>query len=122
MEKPVVILVDSSVWVDHFRRADHRLVRLLEAGEVLTHSLIIGELACGNLASRRTTLELLHALPRADEASADEVLAFIERGRLHGTGLGVVDVHVLASMLLSDVDLWTRDQCLAKAAARLRAM
>ena len=117
-----MILVDSSVWVDHFRRPDQRLVRLLEAGEVLMHALIIGELACGNLASRRTTLELLHALPKADEASNGEVLTLIERGRLHGTGLGVVDVHLLASMLLSDAELWTRDQCLAKAATRLRTM
>lgn len=117
-----MILIDSSVWVDHFRRPDQRLMRLLEAGEVLTHSLIIGELACGNLAARRTTLELLHALPKADEASAGEVLTLIERGRLHGTGLGVVDVHLLASMLLSGAELWTRDQPLAKAAARLRSM
>lgn len=117
-----MILVDSSVWVDHFRRPDQRLVRLLEAGEVLAHSLIIGELACGNLASRRTTLELLHALPKADEASDGEVLTVIERGRLYGTGLGVVDVHLLASMLLSDAELWTRDSCLARAAARLRSM
>lgn len=116
-----MILVDSSVWVDHFRRTDHRLVRLLEAGEVFTHPLIIGELACGNLASRHTTLELLHALPKADEASTDEVLTLIERGRLHGTGLGVVDVHLLAAMLLSDAELWTRDHSLAKAAARLRS-
>jgi len=108
--------------VDHFRRPEQRLVRLLEAGEVLTHSLIIGELACGNLATRRTTLELLHALPKASEASNGEVLALIERGRLHGTGLGVVDVHLLASMLLSDTELWTRDQCLAKAATGLRTI
>ncbi|MDP1890437.1 MAG: PIN domain-containing protein [Gemmatimonadaceae bacterium] len=117
-----MILVDSSVWVDHFHRPDQRLVRLLEAGEVLTHALIIGELACGNLVARRITLELLHALPKANEASNHEVLALIERGRLHGAGLGVVDVHLLASMLLSDADLWTRDQCLAKAATRLRTM
>ena len=94
----------------------------LENGEVAVHPFVIGELACGNLASRRTTLELLHALPKADEASASEVLTLIERGRLHGTGLGVVDAHLLASMLLSDAELWTRDQPLAKAAARLRSM
>ena len=117
-----MILVDSSVWVGPFHRPDQRLVRLLEAGEVLMHALIIGELACGNLASRRTTLELLHALPKADEASNGEVLTLIERGRLHGTGLGVEAVHLLASMLLSDTELWTRDQCLAKAAARRRTM
>lgn len=117
-----MILVDSSVWVDHFRRPEQRLVHILEAGEVLTHTLIIGELACGNLAARRSTLELLHALPKADEASNGEVLTLIERGRLHGTGLGVVDVHLLASVLLGDAELWTRDQYLAKAATRLRTM
>jgi predicted nucleic acid-binding protein len=117
-----VVLVDSSVWVDHFRRADARLCALLEAGDVLTHSLVIGELACGSLASRRATLGLLHALPRAVEASAPEVLAFIERAQLHGAGLGIVDVHLLAAMRLNDVELWTRDQALARAAARLRAM
>jgi hypothetical protein len=116
-----VVLVDSSVWVDHFRRSDVRLVALLEAGEVLSHPFVIGELACGNLASRRQTLEWLHALPKAEEASADEVLALIERHRLHGTGLGVVDAHLLAAMMLNDVELWTRDQALARAARRLRA-
>ena len=116
-----MVLVDSSVWVDHFRRSDVRLVALLEAGEVLSHPVVIGELACGPLASRRQTLEWLHALPKAEEASADEVLALIERHRLHGTGLGVVDAHLLAAMMLNDVELWTRDQALARAARRLRA-
>lgn len=115
-----MVLVDSSVWVDHFHRPEPRLVALLEAGEVLTHSLVIGELACGNLAQRRTTLGLLHALPTANEASAEEVLHLIERGRLYAAGLGVVDAHLLASMLLSGVELWTRDRALARAASRLR--
>ena len=117
-----MVLVDSSVWVDHFHRPNARLVGLLEAGEVFTHSLVIGELACGNLGARRTTLESLHALPHATEASSIEVLALIERGRLYGIGLGVVDVHLLASALLSDAELWTRDQVLARAARQLRAM
>jgi len=115
-----VVLVDSSIWADHLRRSDARLMQLLEAGEVLTHPLVIGELACGNLASRRQTLEWLHALPKAEEVSADEVLAFIERHRLHGTGLGIVDAHLLASMMLSTTELWTRDQALARVARRLR--
>lgn len=93
----------------------------LEAGEVLTHPLIIGELACGNLAARQTMLGLLHALPQAAEASTGEVLSLIARGRLYGIGLGVVDVLLLASMLLSDADLWTRDHSLAKTATRLRS-
>lgn len=94
---------------------------LLEAGEVLTHSLVIGELACGNFVSRNTTLALLRALPVAEEASSDEVLTLIEHGRLHGAGLGVIDVHLLASMLLSDAELWTRDHALAKAADKLQS-
>ncbi len=115
-----MVLVDSSVWVDHFHRADARLVELLQSGEVLTHSLVIGELACGNLGARRQTLGLLRALPRATEASAEEVLAFIERHRLHGIGIGVVDAHLLAAMMLSDAELWTRDQALSRAARRIR--
>lgn len=117
-----MVLVDISVWVDHFHRADHRLMSLLEAGDVLTHSLVIGELACGSLAARRTTLDLLHALPRASEASEGEVLALIERARLSGAGLGIVDVHLLAASLLSGAQLWTHDRALARAAHRLGAM
>jgi predicted nucleic acid-binding protein len=117
-----VVLVDSSVWVDHFHRGDKQLTALLEAGEVLMHTLVIGELACGHLAQRRTTLEFLHALPRAREASSDEVLQLIERGRLSGKGLGIVDVHLIAAARLSDATLWTRDRVLAAAVERLRVM
>ena len=115
-----MVLVDSSVWVDHFHRADRRLVELLQNGEVFTHPLVIGELACGALVARQTTLSLLHALPCAEVASEGETLALIERGRLFGAGLGIVDAHLLASMLLTDVELWTRDRALARAATRLR--
>jgi predicted nucleic acid-binding protein len=116
-----VVLVDSSVWVDHFHRANRRLVDLLDGGDVLTHPLVIGELACGALVAREETLDLLHALPRAQQASEHEVLTLIERGRLFGMGLGIVDAHLLASMLLSGVELWTRDRALSRAAARLRS-
>jgi len=115
-----MVLVDSSVWVDHFHRPDARLVELLEAGEVITHSMVIGELACGQLAHRRTTLALLHALPRAPEASTAEVLALIEHRRLFGLGIGIVDVHLLAAARLVDATLWTKDRALAGAAERLR--
>ena len=117
-----MVLVDSSVWVGHFHRRNARLADLLDAGEVLMHSLVIGELACGNLTARRTTLELLHLLPKAVEASAGEVLALIERGRLAGTGLGIVDAHLLAAARLSDATLWTHDKALERAAERLRTM
>ncbi len=117
-----MVLVDSSVWVDHFHRKDALLVELLEAGEVITHPLVIGELACGRLAARQSTLGLLHALPGATEASSAEVLALIEHARLWGHGLGVVDMHLLASARLNDARLWTRDKVLARAATRLRLM
>ncbi len=117
-----MVLVDSSVWVDHFHRKDDLLAELLEAGEVLTHPLVIGELACHRLVARQLTLGLLHALPGAMEASADEVLALIGHARLWGRGLGVVDMHLLASARLNDARLWTRDKVLAKVATRLRLM
>lgn len=115
-----MVLVDSSVWVNHFHRTDARLVELLEAGDVVTHSLVIGELACGQFAHRRATLALLHALPRAPEASTDEVLALIEHRRLFGLGLGIVDIHLLAAARLADATLWTNDRALAGAAERMR--
>lgn len=114
-----MVLVDSSVWIDHFRRSSARLTALLDDGDVCTHALVIGELACGQLTPRRSTLELLHALPRAAEASEPEVLALIEHARLAGSGLGIVDVHLLAAAKLSDASLWTHDRALSAAAARL---
>jgi hypothetical protein len=114
-----MVLVDSSVWVDHFHHTEPRLTALLDAGEVATHSLVIGELACGQLSQRRSVLALLHALPGAVEASTSEVLLLIERERLHGAGLGIVDMHLLAAARLSDVRLWTRDKTLGRAALRL---
>ncbi len=117
-----MVLVDSSVWVSHFHRRDARLVALLESGDVLSHSLVIGELACGNMTARRTTLELLHLLPRSVEASTTEVLRLIERAGLFGTGLGMVDVHLLAAARLSDASLWTHDRALARAAERIHTM
>ncbi len=115
-----MVLVDSSVWVDHFHRTDEQLVELLEAGEVITHPLVIGELSCGYLTQRRTTLALLHALPRAPEASAAEVLSLIEQGRLFGVGLGIVDVHLLAAARLANASLWTKDRTLLRIAERMR--
>lgn len=112
-------LVDTSVWVDHFRRGNLALTALLGDGEVLCHPFIIGELACGNLKRRSETLALLRALPDAPVADSDDVLTFIDRHRLVGAGLGWVDVHVLSSTLLAHTVLWTLDRRLARAAGRL---
>jgi hypothetical protein len=112
-----LILVDTSVWVDHLRRGDAQLAGLLERGAVVMHPFVIGEIACGSLADRSTILELLQDLPIAVVADVDEVLGFIERHKLHGKGIGYIDVHLLASVALTDgAKIWTRDKRLRAAA------
>ena len=114
-----MVLVDTSVWVEHLRRGEPRLVELLGAGEVLCHPFIIGELACGHLRRRVEILSLLSALPSISEASHDEVLHFIERQKMQGKGLGLIDTHLLASCALTKTRLWTIDARLAGAAAQI---
>ena len=111
-----MILVDTSVWVEHLRHGLPRLATLLQEGEVLIHPWVIGELACGNLRNRQQVLELLQGLPVATVASDAEVLLLIERDRLMGRGIGYVDVHLLASARLSYCRLWTQDRRLAAVA------
>ena len=112
-----MILVDTSVWVDHLRRGDAELAALLELGQVLMHPFVVGEIACGSLADRELMLELLQQLPMAAVAEPDEALGFIELRGLHGKGIGYVDVHLLASTALSaGSTLWTRDKRLRDAA------
>jgi len=108
-----VILVDTSVWVEHLRRGLPRLATLLQEGKVLIHSWVIGELACGNLRNRADVLELLQGLPAAVVASDQEVLLMIEQHQLMGRGIGYVDAHLLASARLSHCQLWTQDRRLA---------
>ncbi len=114
-----MILVDTSVWVDHFRRGNDRLRSLLGEEKVLGHSFVLGELACGNLRNRREILELLAALPQAPLASHDEALGFLERSQLHGKGVGFIDVHLLASASIARSRIWTLDRRLVRAAAGL---
>lgn len=111
-----MILVDTSVWVEHLRHGQPRLTTLLLEGEVLIHPWVIGELACGNLRNRSQVLELLQGLPAATVARDAEVLLLIERERLMGRGIGYVDAHLLASALLSHCRLWTQDRHLAAVA------
>ena len=111
-----MILVDTSVWVDHLRSHEDELGDLLDGGLVVMHPFVVGEIACGSLADRSAILELLRALPSAVVADDDEVLGFIERHGLHGKGIGLVDVHLLASTKLTQgVMLWTRDRKLQAA-------
>jgi predicted nucleic acid-binding protein len=115
-----VILVDTSVWVDHLRQGDDTLAALLESGRVLTHPFIIGELALGSLRQRAVILGALRNLPRAQAARDDEVLHFIDRAALAGSGIGYIDAHLLAAARLTPgATLWTRDRRLAEVAARL---
>lgn len=114
-----MILVDTSVWVDHFRHTAGLLQDLLSSGQVLTHPFVIGELSCGNLGHRDQILGLLQALPQAQLAAHEEVLHLVNSKTLHGKGLGWVDAHLLASSLLSHTGLWTKDRRLAAVARTL---
>jgi predicted nucleic acid-binding protein len=115
-----VILVDTSVWIDHLRTADAVLGRLLEENRVLTHPFVIGELAIGHLKPRASVLRELQDLPQALTARDDEGLDFVERERLFGLGLGYIDAHLLASVRLTPGStLWTRDRQFMAVAARL---
>ena len=108
-----MILVDTSVWVDHLRRGDPGLVDLLERSIVIVHPFVVGEIACGRLHNREAILELLQDLPAAAVAEGEEVLRFIESHILHGKGIGIgyVDVHLLASVaLIEGARIWTRDK------------
>ena len=108
-----MILVDTSVWIDHLRAGDVHLAGLLERDAVVSHEHVIGEIACGNLRKRKEVLGSLSLLPRCEAASHDEVLFFIERHKLMGRGIGYVDACLLAAATLSNARLWTRDQRLA---------
>ena len=115
-----MILVDTSVWVDHLRAGDEALSALLDAGRVLAHPFVIGELALGNLRQRNLVLSALKDLPQASVATDREVLHFVEQHFLFGLGIGYVGAHLLAAVrLTASAALWTRDQRLKGAAARL---
>ncbi len=115
-----MILVDTSIWIDHFRSADESLVGLLSANRVLMHSFVIGELACGNLRRRDEVLSLLKNLPAATIGHDDEVRLFIEHRKLMGRGIGYIDAHLLTAVALSNgARLWTRDKRLQGVASEL---
>jgi len=115
----VTVLVDSSIWVGHFRKTDTKLTELLEGEQVLAHPFVVGELACGQIRHRKEIVELLMALPSATKAGDDEVLFLIEEQRFMGRGLGLIDVHLLASCLTDRCQLWTSDKALAATASQM---
>jgi predicted nucleic acid-binding protein len=115
-----MILVDTSVWIDHLRSGDVELTKLLNTGQVLTHRFVIGELALGSLQNRNNVLSALQNLPQVTIASDVEVLHFIEAHALFGKGIGYVDAHLLAAVRLSPGTLlWTRDKRLLAESVRL---
>ena len=115
-----MILVDTSVWIDHLRYGDSTLVGLLNAGAVIAHPFVLGEIALGSLRQREVVLETLNNLPRAKIATDEEVLAFISQSKLYGLGVGYVDAHLLASVrLMPGVLIWTRDKRLRTVAIQL---
>ncbi len=116
-----MILIDTSVWIDHLRDGDEELVTQLNSAQVLTHPFVIGELACGNLVNLNEVLTLMANLPRVAVATDHEVLFFIEQHRLMGRGIGYIDAHLLAAVSLSSpARFWTRDKRLGSWAAELQ--
>jgi predicted nucleic acid-binding protein len=115
-----MILVDTSVWIDHLRKSESRLRFLLDERQVLSHSFVIGELAMGSFKQRDVLLRGLRDLPRATVAFDDEVLQFVSKRALFGMGIGYIDAHLLAAVRLTPGTLlWTRDKRLLEVATKL---
>jgi len=114
-----MVLIDTSVWISHFKKRNSSLVEILSNGMAACHPFIIGELACGRLNNREEIISLMQKLFQAEEASHEELLQFIETHDLMGMGIGLIDVHLLASTLLTGISLWTYDKKLQTAAGKL---
>lgn len=118
-----MILVDTSAWIDLMRNGNAALDRALADGRVLTHSFVLGELACGSLSRDREVRGLLDTLPRVEEATHAEVMLMVQAKRLAGSGIGWIDAHLITSALIAQVDLLTMDRALGRAwerASKLR--
>lgn len=114
-----MMLLDTSIWIDHLRKNDGILARLLEEQQILMHPFVVGEMALGTLRQRQQVLNELAKLPLAIKASDEEVLVLIERHRLAGSGIGYIDAHLLASASIGNASLWTRDKHLHQVALSL---
>ncbi len=114
-----MILADTSVWAEHFRRGIPAFAGALQNGRISIHTVVLGELACGNLVKRTRTLAALRSLPYSAAGTTEECLDFIEVHRLDGRGIGWIDVQLLVSATLSGNPLWSLDNRLASAAAGL---
>ncbi len=114
-----MILVDTSVWIDHFHHSDEDLKVLLLSNQVCIHPYILGELSCGNISNRKEVLSLLRTLRSIDLVLDEEVFILIEERKLFGQGLGFIDIHLLASAMIHQVLIWTRDKSLKRVAVEL---
>jgi predicted nucleic acid-binding protein len=118
-----MILADTSIWIDHFRRTDKELQTQLKNDEIAMHAFVVGELALGPLPKREQLLMYLDHLPRLRAAQQDEVRSMIEARALHNQGIGLIDAHLLAAVLIQPgAELWTRDGRLRKVAAKLKVL
>jgi hypothetical protein len=117
-----MVLVDTSIWISHFRENNSHLKKLLIDESVTCHPFIVGELACGNIKNRKEIILLLQALPQTLVAEGDEILAFIEHNKIMGIGIGLIDVHLLASALLTNLPLWTSDKKLRTTASKFNIL
>jgi hypothetical protein len=116
----MMVLADTSIWIDHLRGDETRLAKLLDHGNVVIHPFVVGELVLGNVPRIAEMIDDLQALPKAAVASADEVLKFIAEQKLPGSGIGYVDAHLLAATALTpETAIWTRDKRLLAAAHSL---
>ena len=116
-----MVLVDTSIWINHFRSGNDRLEKLLDQQKVLAHPFVIGEIALGELSNMSSILEDLASLPAAAVATDDEVLRFIADQSLAGQGIGLIDVHLLAATFLTvGSKLWTLERKLFAVAARMK--
>jgi len=114
-----MVIVDTSIWIDFFHKGLPELADLLEQNKVFSHPFIIGELACGTFRQRSHIFALLNDLPAVPVLEIAEVLAFIELQQLFGRGIGLVDVHLLGSAVLSQSKIWTSDKHLQRVAEGL---
>jgi predicted nucleic acid-binding protein len=114
-----MVLANTSVWVSHLRHGNSKLQELLEARKVVSHPFIVGELACGNISNRVEIISLMQSLPMLDVVENEELLLFIEHKKMMGTGLGFVDVHLMAAAVLAAIPLWTQDKKLKQACSQL---
>ena len=114
-----MVLVDTSVWISHLRHGNSRLQKLLQDNKVVSHPFIIGELACGNIGNRIEIISLMQSLPMLDVVENEELLLFIENNKMMGSGIGFIDVHLMAAAMLAGTSLWTYDKKLKLACSHL---